>query len=152
MTEEIYPMPSFPLLVVDDLEASAQWYQDALGFTHIFTMPGPGGTPALVHLRWTKYADLLIATARDGKPISGPKGLGVALNFNLFARPDPSVDSLYERAKRYGVDVGPGVIDQPWNTRELTVLDPNGYRLVFSAPINIEASFDEVLKRVTNGA
>ncbi len=40
MTEEIYPMPSFPVLIVSDLEASSKFYQEALGFKHIFTMPG----------------------------------------------------------------------------------------------------------------
>lgn len=147
MTEEIYPMPSFPLLTVRNLDASARFCQEALGFTHIFTMPGPGGVPALVHLRWMKFADLLISAPRDGQPVPEPSGVGVALNFTMFARPDPSVDSLAQRVTAYGADVGPGPVDQPWNVRELTVLDPDGYRLVFSAPINIGMSFDEVLQR-----
>lgn len=60
MIEEIYPMPSFPMLIVKDLEVSAKWYQDVLGFKYIFIMPGPGpdARPTLVHLRWVKYADL----------------------------------------------------------------------------------------------
>ncbi len=69
MTEEIYPMPSFATLVVRDLEESSKFYQEALGFKHIFTMPGSGGKPALVHLRWLKYADLLIALSRDSKEL-----------------------------------------------------------------------------------
>ena len=69
MTEEIYPMPFFPLLIVSDLETSSKFYQEALGFKHIFSMPGPGDKPALVHLRWLKYADLLLALPRDGKEI-----------------------------------------------------------------------------------
>ena len=47
MTEEIYPMPSFPTLIVSDLEASSKFYQDVLGFKHIFTMPGPVGSSLL---------------------------------------------------------------------------------------------------------
>jgi catechol 2,3-dioxygenase-like lactoylglutathione lyase family enzyme len=46
VTEEIYPMPSFPTLIVKDLEASSDFYQNALGFKHSFTMPGPGGRAA----------------------------------------------------------------------------------------------------------
>ena len=38
MTEEIYPMPSFPMLMVNDLDASAKFYQDVLGFKQIFTI------------------------------------------------------------------------------------------------------------------
>jgi len=44
---EIYPMPSFPTLMVSDIQASALWYCKVLGFTHVFTMPGPNGVPSL---------------------------------------------------------------------------------------------------------
>jgi catechol 2,3-dioxygenase-like lactoylglutathione lyase family enzyme len=47
MTEEIYPMPSFPTLIVHDVEASSNFYQNVLGFKHIFTMVGPDDSPAL---------------------------------------------------------------------------------------------------------
>lgn len=151
MTEEIYPMPSFPVLTVRDLDVSSKWYQDALGFAHIFTMPGPGGTPMLVHLRWKKYADLLIVTPRDGQPIPEPRGAGVALNFTMLGRFDDSVDALAEQAKSHGAHIASGPLNQPWNVRELTVLDPDGYKLVFTAPINIGLSFDKVLERVVEG-
>ena len=48
MTVDIYPMPFFPMLIVKDLEASSSFYQNALGFKPIFTMPGPDGS-----LRWS---------------------------------------------------------------------------------------------------
>lgn len=145
MTEEIYPMPSFPMLIVRDLEVSSKWYQDVLGFKHIFTMPGPGGQPALVHLRWVKYADLLIARPGDGKELTEPKGVGVSLNFNLFGRPNSDIDAFAKQARARGADVA-GPIDQPWNVREVTVLDPNGYKLIFTVPININLGFDKVLE------
>ncbi len=151
MTAEIYPMPSFPLLTVSDLQASSKWYQDVLGFEHIFTMPGPGGAPALVHLRWLKYADLLIAAPRPGQEITGPRGAGVSLNFSMLGRFDGSVDKIAEQAKRLGADIVSGPLDQPWNVRELTVLDPDGYRLIFTAPLDIGLGFDKVLERARNG-
>ena len=43
-----------------------------------------------------------------------------------------------------------GPIDQPWNVREATILDPDGYKLVFTAPINLSAKFDEVMERTKN--
>src|SRR5258707_13799554 len=115
MTEEIYPMPSFPVLIVSDLEASSKWYQEALGFKHIFSMPGPGGRPALGHLRWLKYADLLIAKPRDWQELSAPKGVGVSLSFNMFDRFDGSVDALAAQAREKGADIASGPLDQPWN-------------------------------------
>src|SRR5437867_2283049 len=105
MTEEIYPMPSFPVLIVQDLEASSKWYQDVLGFKHIFTMPGPSGQPALVHLRWMKYADLLIAKPRDGKELSEPKGVGVSLNFNMFGHLDSDIETFAKQAREKGANV-----------------------------------------------
>ncbi len=150
MTEEIYPMPSFATLVVRDLEESSKFYQEALGFKHIFTMPGPGGKPALVHLRWLKYADLLIALSRDSKELSEPRGVGVSLNFNLLDRFDGNIDALAEHARDKGANVN-GPVDQPWNVREVTILDPDGYRLVFTTPININLDFDKMLEKVVNG-
>ena len=112
MNEEIYPMPSFPTLIVKDLQASSSFYQKALGFKHIFTMPGPGGVPTLVHLRWVKYADLLITKSRDGQELTGPKGVGVSLNFNLADRFDGDIDTFARQARQQGAEVT-GPIDQP---------------------------------------
>jgi catechol 2,3-dioxygenase-like lactoylglutathione lyase family enzyme len=151
MTEEIYPMPSFPVLIVSDLEASSNFYQNALGFKHIFTMPGPGGRPALVHLRWVRYADLLITRPRDGKDLTGPKGLGISLNFGMFDRVDSDIDAFALHARKIGANVT-GPIDQPWNVREVTVLDPDGYKLVFTVPLNINLGFDQVIERASSGA
>jgi len=147
--EEIYPMPFFVNLIVSDLEASSRSYQETLGFKHIFTMPGPGGKPALVHLRWSKYADLLLSLPRDGKPVPEPRGAGVSLSFQMLERFDGSVDALAEQSKAAGANIMSGPLDQPWNVRELTILDPDGYRLVFTAPLNTSLGFDEVVKRAS---
>ena len=151
MEEEIYPMPSFPMLIVKDLQASSDFYQNALGFKHIFSMPGPGGQPTLVHLRWVKYADLLIAGPRDGTDMTGPKGLGVSLNFGMFDRVDGAIDAFAGHAREHGAQVT-GPISQPWNVREVTVTDPDGYKLIFTMPININLGFDEVIERAKNGS
>ncbi len=149
MTEEIYPMPSFPVLMVRDLEASSKWYQDVLGFKHIFTMPGPGGQPALVHLRWVKYADLLIVKPRDGKDPAEPKGVGMSLNFNVFDRFNGDIDAFAKQVREKGANIS-GPVDQPWNVREVTVFDPDGYKLIFTIPININLGFDKVIERARN--
>jgi len=150
MTEEIYPMPSFPSLIVRDLEASSKWYQDVLGFKHIYSMPGPDGQLALVHLRWVKYADLLITKARDGKDLPEQRGAGISLNFSMFDRFESDIDALAKKAREAGANVS-GPIDQPWNVREVTVLDPEGYKLVFTVPLNINLGFDKVIERASSG-
>jgi catechol 2,3-dioxygenase-like lactoylglutathione lyase family enzyme len=151
MTEEIYPMPSFPTLNVADLERSSKFYQETLGFKHVFTMPGRDGKPALVHLRWLKYADLLLALPRDGKEVPEPRGAGVSLSFQMLERFDGSVDTLAEQAKAGGANIVSGPLDQPWNVRELTILDPDGYRLTFTMPLNTDLEFDEVVKHTAEG-
>lgn len=150
MTEEIYPMPMFPMLIVSDLETSSNFYQNALGFKHIFTMPGPGGQPALVHLRWTKYADLLIARPRGDEELTEPRGVGISLNFNLFDRFKGDLDAFARHARENGATVI-GPIDQPWNVREVTVLDPDGYKLIFTVPLNTNLTFDEVVEQARKG-
>jgi catechol 2,3-dioxygenase-like lactoylglutathione lyase family enzyme len=150
MSEEIYPMPSFPMLMVSDLEASANFYQHTLGFKHIFTMPGPGGQAALVHLRWVKYADLLLTKPRDGKGIPEPRGAGVSLNFGMFDQFNGDIDAFAKQARENGADVT-GPIDQPWNVREVTVLDPDGYKLIFTVPLNVNLAFDKVIERASGG-
>lgn len=146
MTEEIYPMPSFPTLVVTDVEASSNFYQTALGFKHIFTMPGPDGKSILAHLRWVKYADLLLTKPRDGQAVPEPRGAGVSLNFNMFEHFDGDMNAFANHARGHSANVT-GPIDQPWNVREVTVLDPDGYRLIFMVPINLNLSFGEVIER-----
>lgn len=145
---EIYPMVSFPTLEASDIQASAHWYTEALGFTHVFSMPGPGGSPALVHLRWVKYADLLLFPEHNPPPDGSLRGLGIALNFST-----PDVDALAGRAHLHGVRIVEGPVNRPWNIRELVVLDPDGYRLVFNGPIPSDQlrSFEEIVEGAERG-
>jgi uncharacterized glyoxalase superfamily protein PhnB len=98
-------------------------------------------------LRWLKYADLLIASPRDDQAIPEPRGAGVSLSFQMLERFEGSVDALAEQAKAKGTKIVSGPLGQPWNVREMTILDPDGYRLVFTSPLNIGLSFNEIVRR-----
>lgn len=143
MEPDYYPMPSFPTLAVGSLQASSRWYQDMLGFRLVFEMPGPDGKPVLIHLRWAKYADLLLV--EDSGQSSMPRGVGVSLNFAMAGK---SVDDLATGILSKGGAVADGPVDRPWNAREITVFDPDGYRLVFTQPIDKRKSMDEVMDSV----
>ena len=117
---EFYPMPSFPTLAVRDLAASMRWYEDVLGFQTVFVMPGPGGGPALAHLRWARYADLMLRP--DGALATGGKGVGVMLT---FAVPE-GLDALAERARTHGATILREPGDRPWNARDFALADPDG--------------------------
>ena len=139
---EIYPMPMFPMIVASDLAVSSQWYQQVLGFADVFTMRGPDERPLLAHLRWSRWADVLITQARS--PLETPRGQGITLNFMTL-----EVDDLAARARAAGADILEGPIERPWNARDVTIADPDGYRLNFTGPSSNKArmSFDDVMKR-----
>lgn len=143
METEFYPMPSFPTFAVRDLVASTRWYQEVLGFQLIFEMPGPNDSLTMTHLRWAKYADLLLVN--DSGKGAEPKGIGFTLTFAMGDKP---IEEFAEQILKNGVDQEIKVIDQPWNVREVSVVDPDGFRLIFTQPINIEMTMDELIENV----
>jgi len=124
---EYYPMPSFATLSVRDVGASMRWYQDALGFECVFVMPGPGGAAALAHMRWTRYADLLLVPERE--PVTGPKGAGISLSYQVSKG---TVDDIADKARGKGAKIVREPGDRPWNARDFTVTDPDGFHLTFT--------------------
>ncbi len=140
---EIYPMAMFPTLSVADIGVSASWYTDKVGFSRVFAIPGMDGETALEHLRWSKYADLLLASEADAPYPAQTKGAGMTLSF--LARAE-TIDDMAARLAASGVEMEEGPVDRPWNTRDIVVLDPDGYRLVFFEPIDTSRDFDEVIE------
>ncbi|MFC5994568.1 VOC family protein [Pseudonocardia hispaniensis] len=126
ISRAIYGMPMFVSLSAVDLDATLGWYVDGLGFVNLFTVPGPDGRPALVHLRRWQFQDLLV------RPAAGPvtPGSGCAVS---FAAVYGEIDALAERARAHGGGRVEGPIDTPWNSRDLTTVDPNGYTVIFTA-------------------
>ncbi len=134
---EFYPMPSFPTLTVRDLDASSRWYQEALGFSSVFAMP------FLVHLRWAKYADLLL---RPGPATAEKKGAGITLSYAVLDGGIGALDALAERARAKGAVFLQEPGDRPWNARDFTIADPDGFALTFTiGPLKANLSIGEVL-------
>ncbi len=131
---EFYPMPTFPTLAVKNLSASSNWYQEIIGFRLIYN-----AGPFMIHLRWAKYADLLLIM--EQKQIVDTKGLGVSLNFAVTQEP---IDHLAEKIIKKGGTINNGPIDQPWNVREFSILDPDGYKIVFNQIINKKTTMEEL--------
>lgn len=144
-TPETYPMVFNVTLSVRDLAASKQWYEQALGFQHIFSMPGPSGETVLMHLRWTKFADLLLIP--DRTPVQhAPKGAGISINFSVT---NGSVDELAERARQHAARIVSEPQNRPWNTRDFAVADPDGFILTFSkGPIEAGLGMDKIITRI----
>lgn len=135
---EIYPMPMFAQLTVTDLDAASSWYQTVLDFEEVMQMPG------MAHLRYRKYADVMLVTedAEDEAIEAAPLGRGLSLYFNLE---DESVADVAERAEARDATITRGPVETAWNTREVAISDPNGYELVFSEPVDTDKQFEEVV-------
>jgi catechol 2,3-dioxygenase-like lactoylglutathione lyase family enzyme len=145
--EHAYPMPAFPTLSTLDLEASRRFYVDGLGFHHVFSISGPDGRPVVEHIRFARYADVLLEQehrASDGATTE--RGLGVRLSFSL-ALANRDCNEFAQRARAFGARVV-GPVERPWNTREVEVIDPDGYVLVFTEPVDPTRSFDDVLEGI----
>ncbi|MGB3187381.1 MAG: VOC family protein [Ornithinimicrobium sp.] len=123
ITRDIYPMPAFITLTTSDLSASTQWYE-AVGFINLFAMPGPDGSPALVHLRRWRYQDVLLV---PGQP--GP-GIGSVLSIAAEAR---ELAGIAEAAAALTLGTAGTPTPTAWNTIDLHLTDPDGYKLTFTA-------------------
>jgi uncharacterized glyoxalase superfamily protein PhnB/N-acetylglutamate synthase-like GNAT family acetyltransferase len=136
--EEFYPMPLFVKLSVRDVAASAEWYQGALGFRSVYALAGDDGAQILNHLRLGRYQDLMLIAQPQGLSESN-KGQGVVINLTT-----DDVDGLARRAKSAGARVE-GPTETQWNTREVTVSDPDGYVLTFSQVADPSRVFSDVM-------
>ena len=149
-SEEIYPMPAFPTLSVSNLEASKRFYVDWLGFQPVYSIPGPDGRAAVEHLRFARYADLLLAQEPSGSELAtAPRGRGVRLTFSLPLA-NRSAGELADRARGLGALVE-GPVERPWNVREVVVADPDGYVLAFTEPLDVTKTMVEVLDSIATG-
>jgi catechol 2,3-dioxygenase-like lactoylglutathione lyase family enzyme len=151
VSRAIYGMPMFATLLARDLAATVSWYTEALGFIELFTMRGPGGTPFLVHLRRWKFQDLLVRPAQAAQ--SAPPGAGGHLQLS-FAAVYGEIDALAERARAHGGGLVDGPADTPWNTRDLTTVDPDGTVVIFTAarpPELTDPAFSEQMHRWSAG-
>ena len=124
VTRDIYPMPAFVTFAVADVERTVDFYVGALDFVELFRMPGPGGGAALVHLRRWRYQDILV------RP--GPAEVGHGWGVSIAALAE-DLPALVERARAHGGGEVSDPTDTPWNTRDVNITDPDGYRLVYTA-------------------
>ena len=112
----------FVKLLVLDREASGKFYEQ-LGFVRV------GADATFIHLRWEERGDVLLVSAPTGVRVDGKRGWGVLLSFTSSTE----LTTIAERATALTAPInGPEV--KPWNTRELVVTDPDGYRLNFVQP------------------
>lgn len=119
----------FPTIPMRDVTATAEWYQQKLGFDLRFFYGDPPTHGAV---------QLGQATVHfyPGDPV--PHGHWIYLQVE-------DVDEVYEWVRSNGVETIDEPTDQPWSMREFNLHDPDGYHLRFGAaciragePVEIE--------------
>lgn len=123
-----------PVLMVSDIQASAAYYQDKLGFTYEQFWGEP---PSFVMMRRDGLTIMLAEHSHDGGPgdtnpnsrVSGHED-----QWDAYIWVD-NVDILYEEVKAAGATI----FSEPCNTfydlREFQITDPDGYQIGFGGPI-----------------
>jgi len=151
---EIYPMAMFPTFEVADIRESIDWYTNVMGFVLIYEMPEPDGKAYIAHVRKDRHQDIMLIGRSEGKYDDVvKKGAGVSITFQFAGSddgPQLSIDDYASQIRGAGANVLEGPVNRPWNTRELIVADPDGYRLIFSAPGReaIKKDFSETMNKV----
>jgi uncharacterized glyoxalase superfamily protein PhnB len=117
-------------MTVKDLEKSAEWYSDSLGFTVADRRERDG---KLVAVALTAGATRILLNQDDGaKGLDRTKGQGISLYFTTHQ----DIDALATRAQANGATLQAGPADMPWGVRMISLHDPDGFKLVFAKPLS----------------
>ena len=116
-------MPSY---TVNDVHKSVAWYQDGLGF-HVSERWEDGGELKGVML---KAGSCQLGLAQDDfkKGRDRKKGEG----FRIFCTTRKSVDDIAKRIKAKGGQLDHEPQDQPWGMRDISVTDPDGFKITIA--------------------
>ncbi|ARU46503.1 VOC family protein [Corynebacterium silvaticum] len=128
---DIYPMPMFVTLAVQDFQRSEAFFH-AAGFITLATVPGPQGNPVLVHLRRLRNQDVLLVVQENTEPMT--HGVAPATVQVSFSAHGEDLDELALRleAAASGCAEAEKPHDTLWFSRDLAVTDPDGHRIIFT--------------------
>lgn len=121
-----------PLLFVQDIDRSAGFYQEQLGFELVNSWK-PAGKLAWCRLERAGSAIMLQqAEAEDGP--ADHRGHGVGFFFNCG-----DVDALHAELIQRGLQLNPPQVAF-YGLKQVFLLDPDGYELCFQSPVEVVAS------------
>lgn len=119
-----------PMLSVQDVDASVDYYVKKLGFERVFVMTGPDGKNAM---GWVKMGDAQFGLMLSDDAGNGKRGVGVDLWINLPK--EDNIDQLYADVQARGAAIAEPIKDHYWGDRAFTVHDPDGYVLTFGQAV-----------------
>ena len=116
-----------PYFLVDDVQASAEYYRDVMGFDFEKLWGDP---PAFVMVRRDHIQIMLRQRATAAEPVARPNKARLPDSFDAYEYVR-DVDALHEEYKERGAKILYEPCDQPHQCREFEVEDMNGYVLCF---------------------
>ncbi len=129
-TQAASVLPAFdqlaPILAVGNVQATAEYYRDKLGFVIEFLYGRPATHAAVARGDWT-HPSVRIQLSRVG-------GVVDSRAMALFVTVGPGVDALCARWRAAGVEVVSEPENKPWGMREFSIRDCNGYLLRIGTP------------------
>ena len=105
-----------PIIPARDVEATAAWYRDNLGFEVVHTEPEYG----------------IVERDRVGVHFWGPSGIEPGESMTMYRIRVTGIDELYEHCRARSIVHPSGSLEEkPWGAREFAVLDGDGNQLTF---------------------
>lgn len=118
------PLQSFyPVLLADDVEASARFYTEHMGFAPTFESDW---YVSLEHRENPAYELAVVSRTHETIPdgFRGERASGLLLNFEV-----PDAAAEYERLKEAGLRIVLPLRDEPFGQRHFIGVDPGGVML-----------------------
>jgi uncharacterized glyoxalase superfamily protein PhnB len=110
-------------ITVKDLQASAAWYQNVVGFGVERTVEHEG-RPVFVAL---KAGDVRLSLNQDNGAKGWDRVKGLGFSINMWTTED--IDAIANRIKAGGGTLDSEPVDAPWGARYFRLTDPDGFKL-----------------------
>ena len=116
-------------LTVKDIQKSAAWYQNIVGFGVERTFERDGK----VVMAAVKAGDVRINLNQDDGAKGWDRVKGLGFSMNIWTTED--VDAIANRIKASGGQLDSEPVDAPWGARYFRLTDPDGYKLAVLKPL-----------------
>jgi catechol 2,3-dioxygenase-like lactoylglutathione lyase family enzyme len=125
---------SAPILLVQDVVASANYYRDRVGFAYERFW----GDPPCFCILWRDGFHLMLSQAQNPSAIV-PHHKVVERLWNVYFWVS-DVESVYGELKSHGAKIDYELCDQPYGCREFGIQDLDGYDIAFGQDMDWQES------------
>lgn len=123
----------YPMIHVEDINASVAFYRDVLGFTGDDILTDAAGEAMYGDVHWNG-ADLMFGSAKALSPAArGLLGAGLVL---YISDSEVDLDTYCEQVRQRGGQIAEEIADRWWGDRTFSIKDPDGYLLTFAKPVH----------------